>query len=77
MRMSKQERLKRKQEEDKWKLNMMYGFRSSFGEARGGQVAAVTTCMLLSLKRLKKQDYVEPQQLHQDDHPSEASSFPR
>jgi len=80
--MSKQERLKRKQEEDKWKLNMMYGFRSSFGVAISvalqlGQVAAVTTCMLLSLKRLKKQDYVEPQQLHQDDHPSEASSFPR
>ena len=73
MRMSKQERLKRKQEEDKWKLNMMYGFRSSFGVAISvalqlGQVAAVTTCMLLSLKRLKKQDYVEPQQLHQDDH---------
>ena len=71
--MSKQERLKRKQEEDKWKLNMMYGFRSSFGVAISvalqlGQVAAVTTCMLLSLKRLKKQDYVEPQQLHQDDH---------
>jgi len=70
MRMSKQERLKRKQEEDKWKLNMMYGFRSSFGVAISvalqlGQVAAVTTCMLLSLKRLKKQDYVEPQQLHQ------------
>ncbi|KAG0542876.1 hypothetical protein BDA96_02G141700 [Sorghum bicolor] len=73
MRMSKQERLKRKQEEDKWRLKMMYDLRSFFGvfinvALQLGQVAAVTTCMLLSLKRLKKQDYVEPQQLHQDDH---------
>ncbi|KAL6639800.1 hypothetical protein ACP70R_022622 [Stipagrostis hirtigluma subsp. patula] len=32
------------------------------------QVAAVGTCMVLSLRRLKKQDYVDPQYLNLDDH---------
>ncbi|KAJ1266672.1 hypothetical protein BS78_08G170100 [Paspalum vaginatum] len=72
MRMSRQELLKKRQEEEgeRWKTYLLRNFLGMIIRITVwlGQMAAVATCMTLSWKRLKKQDYVDAKYIGQDDH---------
>ncbi|XP_015693366.2 uncharacterized protein LOC102709368 [Oryza brachyantha] len=64
---------RRKQEEKTWTLCNIYGCRSRIGFAIRAimwlaQVAAAGTFVALSWKRIRKQDYVDPEFIGQDDH---------